>query len=54
MLVGAQLFPKLIDMYTKDGVTDWRMVWFVPAAFAGAVMLLFLAMFNQRNSAQSA
>jgi nucleoside transporter len=55
MLAGNQIFPRLIDHYTtkvagQADVVDYRMVWFLPAAFAGVVMLLFVALFKNERA----
>jgi len=56
MLVGNLVFPRLVTHFTTkaDGLpdlVDWRMVWFVPAGFAAAVMVLFLLLFRPRPDA---
>jgi nucleoside transporter len=46
MLIGNQLFGRLVDRYTIDGVTDWRTVWFLPAAFALGILIMFVLAFR--------
>ncbi|MBX3402271.1 MAG: MFS transporter [Phycisphaeraceae bacterium] len=50
--IGAQLFGGLVGNYTTgpEGakVTDWQSVWYIAAAFALAVLLLFIALFRER------
>lgn len=49
--IGAKLFFAHVVMNTSpDGVVDWRTVWLYPALFAGAVMLLFAALFYDKVS----
>jgi nucleoside transporter len=54
MLIGNQLIGRLKDHYTTDaGVTDWRKFWFIPAAFAFAVLVLFVLTFSGKNDASA-
>jgi hypothetical protein len=57
MLVGSQLFPKLVNHFTtgpKDAqVIDWKMVWLVPAGFAALIMLVFIALFKDKQAAEA-
>jgi nucleoside transporter len=46
MLIGNQVFGRLVDHYTTDGVTDWRTVWFLPAAFALGILIMFVLAFR--------
>lgn len=46
MLIGNQVFGRLVDRYTTDGVTDWRTVWFIPAAFALGILIMFVLAFK--------
>lgn len=46
MLIGNQVFGRLVDHYSKDGVTDWRTVWFIPTAFALGVLVMFVLAFR--------
>ena len=51
--IGAKLFFAHVLMNTSpDGVVDWKSVWFLPAVFAGAVMIFFALFF--KNDAPSA
>ena len=47
--LGAQLFGQLEKYYKTDGVLDYSMFWFVPAGFAGAVLILFFIAFWDRE-----
>ena len=58
MMVGNQLFPRLVKHFTSgpEGaqVTDWKMVWFVPAGFAALIMFVFVAAFREKPAAEGA
>ena len=54
MLIGNQVMGPLKDKFTKDGVTDYRAFWFIPAAFAAAVLVLFVLTFRNKQPTQSA
>ncbi|MEM1353768.1 MAG: nucleoside permease [Planctomycetota bacterium] len=46
MFIGAQVFGGLNDGLSDDaGVLDWQKFWLYPAIFAGAIMLVFVALF---------
>lgn len=49
MLIGNQVFGLLVDHYTTDGVTDWRIVWMYPGAFALIVLIAFLLLFKRER-----
>jgi nucleoside transporter len=51
MLIGNQVFGRLVDAHTTDGVIDWRTVWMYPAGFALAVLILFVLLFRDRGNA---
>ncbi|MGD9690930.1 MAG: nucleoside permease [Phycisphaerales bacterium] len=56
MLIGNQVFGRLVDGYTKTvsapgvepavKVTDWQTVWLMPAGFAAAILVLFVLLFK--------
>ncbi len=49
--LGAILFGKLVAHYT-DPVTkalDWKSIWIAPAAFAAAVLVMFVLLFRERE-----
>jgi nucleoside transporter len=58
MFVGAQAFGKLVSHFTTGPataqVTDWKMVWFVPAGFAALIMFVFVTAFREKPAAGSA
>ncbi|MFZ4575040.1 MAG: MFS transporter [Phycisphaerales bacterium] len=57
MLVGAQAFGKLVTHFTTGPndaqVIDWKMVWLVPAGFAALIMLVFIALFKDKQAADA-
>ncbi len=47
MLIGFWAAGKITDAYLlSEGVHDWSMIWLYPAAFAGAVLVLFGLLFK--------
>ena len=51
MLIGNQLFGRLVERETVGGVTDWKTVWMYPAGFALGVLVLFVLLFRGRGGA---
>ncbi|MDX5420284.1 MAG: MFS transporter, partial [Hymenobacteraceae bacterium] len=55
MLIGSLLSGVIVDAYQlPDGGHDWRTIWLIPAAIAGAVLVLFVLLFKDRNAVQQA
>lgn len=52
MLIGNQVFGRLVDHYSDPvtKVTDWRTVWFIPAAFALGVLIMFVLAFRSASA----
>jgi nucleoside transporter len=54
MFIGSWLSGKIVDLYAvagQAGVThQWERIWIVPAAGAGAVLLLFALFFRDREA----
>lgn len=52
MFIGSLVAGRVKDRYTTGTgdlqTTDWLQVWYVPAAIAAAVLLLFIAFFKDR------
>src|SRR5207249_2836133 len=50
--VGAQFIGSLTARYTQGAgsaaVVDWKMIWLVPCALAGAIFVVFAALFRDR------
>jgi nucleoside transporter len=49
MLIGFMVAGMITDMYKAGDVTDWKMVWIIPAGIALAVFLLFSVLFNDKK-----
>lgn len=52
MLIGAQIAGELYNSFLKDGselsLVQWQHFWWVPACFAGGVLLFFTLAFNEK------
>ncbi len=52
MLIGAQVAGNLYNVFLGDAgaltLDQWQSFWFIPAAFAAAVMVFFILTFNDR------
>jgi nucleoside transporter len=51
MLIGFWVAGKIADHYTIDQIVQWKNVWLIPAAIAGAIALGFAVLFNDKNVA---
>ncbi len=49
MWIGTLLSGYVKDYYTVDKIVTWKSVWLVPAGIAVVVLLLFLALFNEKK-----
>jgi nucleoside transporter len=49
MGIGSKLSGIVLDMYTSNGVHDWKSVWMVPAAIAALVLILFVLFFSEKK-----
>jgi len=54
MYLGAQIMTGILTDNTADGATDWASVWWLPCLGAGAILLLFVALFRERAPTQAA
>jgi nucleoside transporter len=55
MYIGALMSGRVVGMYAlPGGGHDWQRIWLVPAAMAGAVLVLFALLFQYRESEQPA
>ncbi|GGH18560.1 MULTISPECIES: nucleoside permease [Pedobacter] len=52
MLIGFKVAGLITDMYKTGNVTDWKMVWIIPAGIAAAVFLLFALLFNDKTKSE--
>lgn len=52
MLIGAQIAGLLYNSFLGDSATlslaEWQNFWWIPAAFAGGVLLFFVSAFNEK------
>jgi MFS family permease len=53
MLVGAQIAGWVYNGFLKDAdaltLQQWQSFWWIPAIFAGAVLVLFIALFHEKK-----
>lgn len=48
--IGAQVIGRIVASNTGvDGVKDWQMIWLIPCVMAGAIALIFLLLFHEKN-----
>lgn len=48
--IGSAFGGNIVDLFTVNGVKDWRMIWYIPAGFAALVALLFVVLFKDSKS----
>ena len=52
MLIGTQVAGKLYNSFLQDGAAlsllQWQYFWWIPASFAGGILLFFVAAFNEK------
>ncbi|MDA9770457.1 nucleoside permease [Emcibacteraceae bacterium] len=46
LAIGTATSGRVVDAFTADGVRDWTTIWMIPAVFAFAIALLFMATFK--------
>jgi nucleoside transporter len=50
MLIGSLISGPIVDAYkVGENAHDWKMVWLIPAAIAGVVLILFIVAFRDRK-----
>jgi NHS family xanthosine MFS transporter len=49
-MIGAYGSGYIIDLFTKDGVKDWQNIWFIFAAYAIVITVLFAIMFKYKHN----
>jgi nucleoside transporter len=50
MLIGSLISGRIYDNYTiSQNQHTWKMIWLIPAAIAGVVLVLFMLFFRDRN-----
>ena len=52
--LGSIVSGKVVDAFTTAGGKNWRMIWWIPCAFALAVSLLFALAFRDKGSDEAA
>ena len=53
MFIGSLVSGRVVDMYRiSDTVNDWTKIWLVPAAMAGAVLVVFALMFRPTSTSR--
>ena len=52
--LGSLVSGYVVDAFTVNGMKDWRMIWYIPAAFAALVALFFALMFKDKPSGEAA
>jgi nucleoside transporter len=52
--IGSAFGGNIVDAFTVNGVKNWRMIWYIPAAFAALVALFFVLMFRDTKSTADA
>ncbi|WP_269510733.1 nucleoside permease [Burkholderia sp. IMCC1007] len=50
MLIGTYLSGTVVDHFTHSAVRDWRAIWLVPASAALVVLIIFVALFREREA----
>jgi nucleoside transporter len=54
MLIGFFAAGRIVDLYARAGVHDWRAIWLYPAVFAAVVFVLFALTFRNEKIAYAA
>jgi nucleoside transporter len=49
MAIGSWASGRVVDAFSRAGGHDWRSIWLVPAAAAGAVLVLFALLFRSEE-----
>ncbi len=53
MLIGFKVAGLVTDMYKSGDMTDWKMIWIIPAVIAVVVFLLFTVLFNEKKKIEA-
>ena len=48
-IIGAYGSGYIIDMFTENGVKDWQTIWFIFAAYALVIAVLFAVLFKYKH-----
>ena len=52
MFIGTWFAGRTIDFLTVDGIPEWARIWYVPAAIAVVVLIMFGLMFREKQKAK--
>ena len=52
MFIGTWFAGRTIDLLTVDGIPEWARIWYVPAAIAVVVLIMFGLMFREKEKAK--
>lgn len=50
MFIGSWVSGRVVDAYAVDGGHNWKAIWIFAASLSGAVLLLFLAVFSDKEA----
>lgn len=54
MFIGTWFSGFTTDLYTTNGIHQWKQIWFVPAYIALAVLVYFILFFKEKRNAKIA
>jgi len=46
--LGSAFGGNIVDAFTKSGIKNWAMIWYIPCAFAAVIALFFAMTFKDR------
>jgi len=53
--IGSAFGGNIVDAFTVNGVKDWKTIWYIPAAFAAVVAIIFVLTFKEsKDTVESA
>jgi len=53
MFIGTWFAGRTIDILTVDGTPEWTKIWYVPAAIAFVVLIMFVVLFKEKKKVKS-
>jgi nucleoside transporter len=48
--IGSAFGGNIVDAFTVNGVKDWKTIWYIPAAFAAVVAIIFVLTFKESKA----
>ena len=54
ILIGSLVSGPIVDYFATSDNHDWRQIWIIPAVIAGIVLIAFLLLFKDRDTATAA